>query len=201
METYFTSDWHFGHYTNKERGVIQFCGRPWPAKMGTPEMNRDLIKGFRGLTYEDTLYNLGDCWFRTDEEYATRIMNQIHCGNKVLITGNHDKWGKAKFGRTGWDRVTNHWDLLIDGIKVLLVHDPVVACVEQYKEHVILCGHVHQLWKTFGRCINVGVDVWDFKPVSLTTLRPLIAEAAEQNWEEYHDNVQRKNYRSGGRSK
>lgn len=34
----------------------------------------------------------------------------------------------------------------------------------------LLCGHVHEKWKTRGRMINVGVDVWDYKPVSLSTL-------------------------------
>ena len=197
-----TADWHFNHYTNAERGVIQFCGRPWPARPGTPEMNKALMNGFKDLTFEDTFYNLGDCWFRTTEGEATGIMNSIPCGNKILITGNHDKWGKAKFGRTGFDYVVNHMELEVDGIKVLLVHDPVVACIEKFKDHVILCGHVHQLWRTFGKCINVGVDVWDFKPVSLTTLRPLIHEAAQLDWKDYHDNSgkERRNYRSGGRS-
>ncbi len=30
----------------------------------------------------------------------------------------------------------------------------------------LLHGHVHQHWKHQGRMLNVGVDVWDFYPVS-----------------------------------
>src|ERR1700723_2105463 len=29
----------------------------------------------------------------------------------------------------------------------------------------LLCGHVHDSWKTKNRMINVGVDVWNFTPV------------------------------------
>lgn len=30
----------------------------------------------------------------------------------------------------------------------------------------LLHGHVHEKWQTHGRMLNVGVDVWDFRPVS-----------------------------------
>lgn len=33
-------------------------------------------------------------------------------------------------------------------------------------KHWLLHGHVHQHWKVRGRMINVGVDVWDMKPVT-----------------------------------
>lgn len=41
-----------------------------------------------------------------------------------------------------------------------------------YKGIPILCGHVHDSWQTKGLNINVGVDVWNYKPVG-----------AEQLWE------------------
>lgn len=31
---------------------------------------------------------------------------------------------------------------------------------------VLLNGHVHERWKVNGRQVNVGVDVWDYRPVS-----------------------------------
>jgi calcineurin-like phosphoesterase family protein len=34
----------------------------------------------------------------------------------------------------------------------------------------LLCGHVHDKWKVNGKMLNVGVDVWDFKPVSVTDI-------------------------------
>lgn len=37
-------------------------------------------------------------------------------------------------------------------------------------------GHVHNGWTTNGRQVNVGVDVWDFAPVSAETLISVITE-------------------------
>lgn len=34
----------------------------------------------------------------------------------------------------------------------------------------MLCGHVHEAWKVHGHVINVGVDVWDHRPVSVEQL-------------------------------
>jgi calcineurin-like phosphoesterase family protein len=40
----------------------------------------------------------------------------------------------------------------------------------------MLCGHVHEAWKRHGRVINVGVDVWDFYPVSVDQLLEVMKE-------------------------
>lgn len=29
-----------------------------------------------------------------------------------------------------------------------------------------LHGHVHEKWRVLGRQVNVGVDVWDYRPVA-----------------------------------
>jgi calcineurin-like phosphoesterase family protein len=38
----------------------------------------------------------------------------------------------------------------------------------------LLHGHVHEAWKVRGRQINVGVDVWDYTPVSEEALADII---------------------------
>jgi calcineurin-like phosphoesterase family protein len=43
--------------------------------------------------------------------------------------------------------------------------------------HVILHGHVHGTWRAQGRQLNVGVDVWDYRPVADATLAPLVLAA------------------------
>lgn len=40
-----------------------------------------------------------------------------------------------------------------------------------------LCGHVHEAWRRKKNVINVGVDVWDFRPV---TLKELISISGEK---------------------
>lgn len=39
----------------------------------------------------------------------------------------------------------------------------------------LLHGHVHDQWQVNGRQINVGVDVWDYRPVEVGRLAELIA--------------------------
>ena len=34
----------------------------------------------------------------------------------------------------------------------------------------LLCGHIHEKWRQNGRQINVGVDAWNFAPVSDDTI-------------------------------
>lgn len=38
----------------------------------------------------------------------------------------------------------------------------------------LLCGHVHEKWTQIGKMINVGVDVRNFKPMSLAEIEELI---------------------------
>lgn len=38
----------------------------------------------------------------------------------------------------------------------------------------LLCGHVHNSWKTKSTMINCGVDVWDMKPVGWPQIKELI---------------------------
>ena len=110
------------------------------------------------------------------------------------MPGNHDKChpmkGKADKAKAYYEEVgfkvlgpQVELDTPLLG-KVLLTHFPEKRCVlaldVRYPEWrpnyngVILCGHVHNHWKTKNRCINVGVDVWGFSPVSETELAAML---------------------------
>jgi calcineurin-like phosphoesterase family protein len=58
-----------------------------------------------------------------------------------------------------------------------------------------ICGHVHQNWLKRGSNINVGVDVWDFRPVSVEEVLDLWVNEKELDnpsklrvalWKAYH---------------
>ena len=72
---------------------------------------------------------------------------------------------------------TIHSALHLELLDIYLVHDPAKALVRRDK--LWLVAHVHNL---FGRpqmgrnMINVGVDVWDFRPVSLDQITALAKE-------------------------
>ena len=56
-------------------------------------------------------------------------------------------------------------DVRYGGVDYHLVHDPQDALPGR---KFVICGHVHNLWKYRAdpvATVNVGVDVWDFRPV------------------------------------
>ena len=80
-------------------------------------------------------------------------------GYKILIKGNHDG-SIAKMLNIGFNEV-----LEISEYKGwTLVHNPLGITGNA------MCGHVHTSWKVHidgnKHIVNVGVDQWDFKPIS-----------------------------------
>jgi calcineurin-like phosphoesterase family protein len=149
MKYWFTGDTHF-HHTN----IIKYTNRPFNT---IDEMNEVLINNWNNLVNKnDVVFHLGDFDFK----YNNNIFNKLN-GNKIIIKGNHDKKEIIS-------------DIFINILKQkwLLTHNPNVSFPR------IIHGHVHGLYKykinNKGIKINVGVDVWDYKPVELETLIKLI---------------------------
>lgn len=197
---WFSSDQHFYH-TN----VIKYCNRPYKT---VEEMNEALVHNWNQVVgQDDEVYVIGDfsMAFRSVELFTHRLL-----GTKHLICGNHDfchpthkksrspenrqKW-IDKYIECGWDSVrVEHKMILKNGVEVKLCHLPYHDPSSTYDDgrftrhrpadegHPLLCGHVHEKWKTKhvgesvsmtpgcraagSGMVNVGVDVWDMKPVS-----------------------------------
>jgi len=85
-------------------------------------------------------------------------------GNMIFICGNHDKNNSLK-------TIIQRLVIKYGNYRMNLVHDPEFA---DYNYTINLVGHVHNRWEikrfrrgeAFTDCINVGVDVWNFRPVS-----------------------------------
>jgi calcineurin-like phosphoesterase family protein len=77
---------------------------------------------------------------------------------------------------------------LADGTLVDVDHFPYEGDSREEDRHVdwrptdhgrvLLHGHVHSSWRTNGRMINVGVDVWDYAPVPEDQVIELAAAVA-----------------------
>ena len=163
---YFTSDHHFGH-----ANIIRYCDRPYAS---LDEMNAALIDGWNStITNADEVYVLGDFALTP----LARIAEILACLNghaKHLIMGNHDRhkaphYLQAGFttackGQVAWSR----HKLEGKSIPLYLQHHPHRPELCRQHEHWILCGHVHQHWtiRRDIKCLNVGVDVHGFKPIS-----------------------------------
>ena len=130
---------------------------------------------------EDTVWNLGDVSL-LPPEFVGKVRKCVSKFNGVkhLVLGNHDKWRTTLYENAGF--LTTHTVMWFerDGFKFYLAHDPAVYTAIQNEENaVLLCGHIHQLFTHLlpdKRIINVGVDVWDFKPVEYKTILNLLEQ-------------------------
>lgn len=188
MKTWFTSDLHFYH-TN----VIAYCNRPFTS---VEEMNEMLVKNWNETVGPDDLvYVLGDFSLAIRPvELFTKRLN----GRKILVSGNHD-WCHpankkargdrmagmvAKYIENGFEAVYQHMVIHVDGEEINLSHMPYREddTDQRFFNHRLInngnwlfCGHVHEKWQRKGNMINVGVDVWNMRPVALETLMEIIS--------------------------
>jgi len=180
MKYFFTCDLHMGH-----SNIIRYTNRPmlkptdldekgnWISKyiekIRTKEMDELIIKNWNSrVKEEDTVFVIGDFCFNKSSEAPTGNVfdyyrKQLN-GNIIFIKGNHDRNNKNK------SKIIS-LVIQINNQLINMVHDPAHAD-ERFK--INLVGHVHnnfeikRIRKGFGftDCINVGVDVWKFLPVT-----------------------------------
>ncbi len=183
---YFTSDTHFGH-TN----IIKYCNRPFK---DAGEMDREIIRIWNETVKpEDEVYHLGDVSFSSPER-TKHILQNLN-GHKILILGNHDR-SPNKMKDWGFEEVHQAQSMILGDIvnglvPVNLSHYPYRGTPDENHKskfdhknmpddgRMLLCGHVHDDWKIRqgqykNWMINVGMDQWNFKPVSETELLAFI---------------------------
>ena len=162
MRNWFTSDYHLGH-----ANIIQHCERPFK---DLKEMEDTIIKNHNSrVKPEDTVFFLGDFCFTNSSGgkegegegiHAKKYMERLN-GNFVFVGGNHDRKNSLKTCIQGIF-------INLGGEEMYLTHKP-SNFID--KVNVNLVGHVHEKWKSkmtdSNILINVGVDVWGFKPIDI----------------------------------
>lgn len=160
---YFTSDLHLDH-----ANIIKYCNRPFA---DVHEMNEALINNWNErVTSGDRVYVLGDFALTTRDRLA--MFRKRLKGTVAIIRGNHDR-GPQALASCGFDLVAKELEMShSDGTHLYLRHRPDVEWFPRFPKSYHLCGHVHEKWKKreCGKVINVGVDQWGFKPVTLEEL-------------------------------
>ncbi|QDK02794.1 metallophosphoesterase [Gordonia phage Squiddly] len=192
MTVYFTSDLHIGH--EKVADV----------RMQSLEAHDDLVAVAlcQGITKRDQVWILGDisAGGRRAEENALEFIARAKSYTRAeyhLIPGNHDSC-HPQFDR-GYRRLPRFLEVFdsvqpftwrkIAGHRVLLSHYPYSADHTAEPRHMqwrlpdmgkwLLHGHTHQQVATVGtREICVGLDAWDYWPVTLEQIADLISTAA-----------------------
>jgi len=175
---WFTSDLHFGH-----ANIIKYCNRPFK---DVEEMNRVLIENWNSVVGKtDTVYHLGDFAFRrtfsghdgSDLDFESQVNGKV-----IFLKGNHD----SKYPKC----IIESMIIRQEGHRIHLNHYPELANPLMMS----LVGHVHNKWKvqyhvnannTMGfPIVNVGIDVWDYRPVSLQQIEKHIKNTAHAEFME-----------------
>jgi calcineurin-like phosphoesterase family protein len=112
----------------------------------------------------DTVWHLGDFAVRVPAARAVALLAGLH-GTKHLIAGNNDP--PAVRALPGWAGVHDYAELVLDGRRLILCHYPLRAWNGQHRGAFQLHGHSHGRLKPLPRQVDVGADLWDFRPVSL----------------------------------
>jgi len=185
MGTWFTADTHFGHAR-----IIELCNRPFKT---VEEMNEKLVENWNErVSPNDEVFILGDLALGKLDESLTWV--GLLNGTKHLVPGNHDRvWeGHPKKGKpvrpedivryeaAGLNIMPGTMNFIPEGESFrdpwILCHFPDVGDshdADRYDSwrpkpkvgQALIHGHVHEKWLTNGPRINVGVDVWDYRPV------------------------------------
>jgi calcineurin-like phosphoesterase family protein len=161
MKVWFTADTHFGH-----AGAIGRFKRPFHS---VREMDEALIAHWNSVVKtDDEVWHLGDFAYRAKPEHVCELLSRLN-GRKHLITGNND--GAATVDATAWASISAYADIEVDGVRLVLCHYPFRTWDGMYKGAYNLHGHSHGQLAAMTRQVDVGVDVWDFKPIGLDAIR------------------------------
>jgi len=191
VSRFFTADLHFGH-----ANIIRYCDRPFA---GVAEMDEALVQRWNEVvTDADEVWVLGDVamgQIRSSLLHVGRLR-----GRKVLVPGNHDRCWRGhgpqatewavRYLDAGFAEITGELvELALGGATILASHFPYEGDShdeDRFRVHrpiddgrVLLHGHVHTSWRRRGRQINVGCDVWDYRPVPADVLAEVVRCAVE----------------------
>ena len=160
MTIYFTSDTHFGH-----GGALGLYRRPFAS---VAAMNEALLARWNETVGpEDTVWHLGDFAIRQRPPVVADLLARLN-GRKHLVAGNNDP--PATRGLAVWESVQSYLEIEEDGVGMVLCHYPFRSWRGMGKGWVNLHGHSHGRLKPLPRQFDVGVDVWSFRPVTLSEI-------------------------------
>jgi len=171
MALFFTSDQHFGH--GGARGLFR---RPFGS---VAEMDAAMVARWNEVVgADDEVWHLGDFAVRQPAARMDALLGAL-AGRKHLIVGNND--GPATAGLPGWASVQTYAELEVDGAFLVLCHYPLRSWNRMARDALDLHGHSHGRLAPLPRQIDVGVDAWDFRPVTLAEIRRRLARRTRRS--------------------
>lgn len=170
MTTWFTSDTHYGH-----ANIIRLVNRPFPH---VDAMDEAMVDRWNALVQPDDLvYHLGDFSFHKPGR-ATSIAARLN-GQKFLVWGNHDKpLRKESEFLAQWIWCKDLADIEVQGKKIILCHYAMKVWNKSHHDSWQLYGHSHGSLPDDPNALqlDVGVDCWDYRPVSFEQVAERMAK-------------------------
>lgn len=160
---FLTSDTHFGN----DISAWKYRNRPFD---NAEEADIKMVELWnKYVTKEDTVYHLGD--FAITNEALENFVSQLNYKEIFLVVGNHDYKRDRNILSKYFNVIDNPFVFDIpagyntygEGDQLWFCHYP----LQKHDELYSAFGHVHEAIKVAKRGINVGVDVWHFRPVDL----------------------------------
>lgn len=187
MARFWTADLHFGH-----ANIIRYSHRPFA---DVAAMDEGLVERWNAsVGDDDEVWVLGDVAMGTIAD-SLPLVEGLR-GRKVLVAGNHDRcwYGHGSYAdrwvdqyhEAGFDEIVQgSTTTTVGGTEVLVCHFPYEGDshdADRYTEHRpvdhgrwLVHGHVHERWQVHGHQVNVGVDVWDWRPVPEAELAAIVS--------------------------
>lgn len=158
MALFFTADTHFS-----DDPVRQFFSRPFTS---VTKMNAAMIERAAIVGEDDDLWIIGDfaaCETDAGREAARAAFLALP-GRKHLVRGNHDPDWLVQ--TLPWASVHDLVEVEAQGSRFVLCHYPLVTWNGVREGAVQLFGHVHTHWRGAEGQVNVGVEHWNFTPIT-----------------------------------
>ena len=165
MNTWITSDLHFGH-----QNIMKFCPQS-RARFNNDVnyMNEAMVIEWNSLVQpNDLVYILGDVAFLPASK-AVQYLKRCN-GRKILVKGNHDRKlvADAEF-RGCFESIHDYLDITYNGTKVCMFHYPIAEWDQMHRGAVHFHGHLHggvSGLENF-RARDMGMDATGFIVVSM----------------------------------
>lgn len=166
---YFTADEHHGH-----RNIIKFCARPFTS---LNHMTEELVRRHNEVVKPgDLVYHIGDMFWRTyGLQAAVDTMDRLN-GTHFYILGNHCELFEFPLLREKFVWVRDRAKITaVEGPKMGIVLDHYAGRVwnKSHNGSWQLYGHTHAVLdeEPFLLSCDVGVDAWNYYPVSIEQIR------------------------------
>ena len=117
---------------------------------------------------DDEVWHLGDFALRTPPTTAAELLRALN-GRKHLVTGNNDP--PEIIALPEWSSVQPYIEITVETHRLVLCHYALRTWNGMAKGALNLHGHSHGRLKPLPRQTDVGVDCWDFRPITVQQMR------------------------------